>query len=308
MIAVTGATGYIGAALVARLARQGLGVLALTRGAAPAETRPQVRWLATPDGAPRASDLDACTAVVHLAGRAHTRVAVDAGRDLFDEANRELALRTAAAARQAGVRRFVFVSTLGVHGNWSASPVTADSPPQLDTPYARSKWAAELELKRAEAAGSTQLCIVRPPMVYGPRCPGNFARLVRLVRTGLPLPFGSVREVRSFVHVDNLASFLQRCAEHPTASGAFVVADGSDWTLPDLVRVIGQGVHRPARLLPFPPAALRAFAAVAGLRREMDSLTRPMLVDARATCQAFGWTPPVEPRQAAAEAAASYAS
>jgi UDP-glucose 4-epimerase len=266
-----------------------------------------VRWIGTADGAPRPDDLAGCSALVHLAGRAHTRVAVADGRDLFDEANRALALRTAAAARQAGVRRFVFVSTLGVHGNWSAAPVTADSPPQLDTPYARSKWAAEQELRELCAGGAMQLCIVRPPMVYGPGCPGNFGRLVRLVQRGIPLPFGSLRGTRSFVQVDNLAAFLQRCCAQDAPAGTFVVADGSDWSLPELVRAIAAALHRPARLLPFPPALLRLAAAAAGLRREMDSLTRPMPVDARDAWRAFGWTPPVDPGPALRDAAASHA-
>lgn len=305
MIAVTGATGYIGSALVERLAAGGQEVLAFTRGTAPAESRAGVRWQARADGVPLAGDLAGCSALVHLAGRAHTRVAHAGGRDLFEEANRTLALRTAAAARQAGLARFVFVSTLGVHGHRSEQPVTADSPPRLETPYARSKWAAEEDLRTACAGSTMQLCIVRPPMVYGPRCPGNFCRLARLVATGLPLPFGSVREVRSFVQVDNLASFLQHCCEPAAPAGTFVVADGSDWTLPQLLRAMAAGMGRSARLLPCPPVALRLGARLLGLGREMDSLTRPMPVDAAATRAAFGWVPPVDPARAVAAAAAS---
>ncbi|HEX7892069.1 MAG TPA: NAD-dependent epimerase/dehydratase family protein [Ramlibacter sp.] len=296
MIAVTGASGYIARRVLDRLAGQGVPAVAFSR--TPSPVSGAARWHAGADGVPTPGQLAGCSSVIHLAGRAHTRVANEGGRDLFDEANRVHALRCAQAARTAGVARFVFVSTLGVHGSWSAEPVRADSPIRANTPYARSKFAAERELQAMLAGGSMQLCIVRPPMVYGPGCPGNLPRLVRLVRSGVPLPFASARGVRSFIHVDGLASFLVRCAADGAPAGTFVIGDGSDWTLPDLVRAIASAQGRAARLIRFPLPMLRFAAAAAGRRREIESLTRPMQVDAGVAWEAFGWRPAIEPRQA----------
>ncbi|MNK56738.1 dTDP-glucose 4,6-dehydratase [compost metagenome] len=298
-IAVTGASGYIGLALLRCLGSQGHDVLAFTRHATPASAMP-IDWHIKPNGQPDAADLQGCDAMVHLAGRAHTRLAVQDGVDLFDRANRQLACATAAAAQAAGVPRFVQVSTLGVHGSWTAKPITETSALSGDTPYSQSKIAAEHELAALLSTGGTRLTIVRPPMVYGAACPGNFPRLVKLVKSGVPLPFGSVRGVRSFIHVDNLASFLAFCAVTPAAQGVFVAGDGSDFELPDLIRAIATGIGAPARLLPFPPALLRLAARMIGRQREIDSLTRPMPVD-WSKARMAGWTPPIAPARALAD-------
>lgn len=291
MIAVTGATGYIGRATLAELARRGLAVVAVSRygaGAAPAG----VQWRATGAGFPTAATFAGCDTVIHLAGRAHTTVAVADGQDLFDLENRQLALATAEAAHAAGARRFVFVSTLGVHGSGAAAPLRGDSPVHPQLPYARSKWEAEQQLTAWCAARGMALCIVRPPMVYGPRCPGNFARLVRMVRSGLPLPFAALHAQRSFIYVDNLASFLAECATQP-ATGAYVVADGSDWSVAQLVRAIGAELRLPVRSFPVPAALLRLAGKLTGKQREVDSLTLDMRVDPLPARHAFGWQPPV---------------
>ena len=250
--------------------------------------------------------LQGCDAIVHLAGRAHTRVALQDGVDLFDDSNRKLASATADAAHAAGVARFVQVSTLGVHGNWSARPVTETSALIGDTPYARSKVAAEQELAVQLNGTGTTLTIVRPPMVYGAGCPGNFPRLVKLVKSGMPLPFGSVTGTRSFIHVDNLASLLAHCAEQSGMAGVFIAGDGSDYELPELIRAIAAGIHRPARLVPFPPGLLRLAARALGRQREIDSLTRPMPVD-WSKIRAAGWTPPLATASALADALDNYA-
>lgn len=303
-VAVTGASGYIGLALLRCLASRGHQVLAFGRREMTTDDS-AVRWCIKADGRPNRADLQNCDAVVHLAGRAHTRVALQDGVDLFDDANRKLACATAAAARDAGVARFVQVSTLGVHGNWSAQPVNETSPLIGDTPYALSKIAAEQELAEQLSNSATALAIVRPPMVYGAGCPGNFPRLVKLVKRGIPLPFGSVTGIRSFVHVDNLASMLAYCAETPNVDGVFVAGDGSDFELPSLIRAIAAGVHAPSRLVPFPPGLLRLAAKVAGRQREIDSLTRPMPVD-WSKIRAVGWMPALNAANALAGTLESY--
>ncbi|MNR00735.1 hypothetical protein D3C85_1165180 [compost metagenome] len=142
-------------------------------------------------------------------------------------------------------------------------------------------------------------------MVYGAGCPGNFPRLVKLVKSGIPLPFGNVTGIRSFVHVDNLASMLAYCAETPNVDGVFVVGDGSDFELPDLIRAIAAGVQTSSRLVPFPPGLLRLAAKIIGRQREIDSLTRPMPVD-WSKIRASGWMPALNAASALAGTLASY--
>jgi len=290
---MTGASGYIGRALLQRAREQGHAVAVYARqpGNAPAGV------VELPYGAPVPDDFRQADALLNLAGRAHTTDTGD-GHDAFDEANHQLPLRLAEQARQAGVRRFVHVSSIGVHGNYAAGAVTEASPLAPDTPYTRSKVRGEQALQALYAATPQALAIVRPPMVYGPACPGNFTRLRKLLQTGVPLPFGAARACRSFVYVDNLADFLLGCAAHPAGHGVYVAADGSDYAVPQLLRAMGRELGRPARLFPVPPAWLRGAARLAGLRREMDSLTRPLLVDWARARAMLGWTPPVPPDEA----------
>lgn len=307
MIAVTGANGYIGRATLQWLAREGP-VVGVARMGAAISLPPSVSWRTTDASVPEPEAFFGCDCVIHLAGRAHTKVAITNGLDLFDLANRQYALNTAVAALAAGVRRFIFVSTLGVHGNWSAEPVLPNSPLRLDTPYASSKWAAEQELSHLCMDTSMALCIVRPAMVYGPGCPGNFQRLLKLVASGIPLPFGAMHSVRSFIQIDNLVSFLISCAMRPLPQhSVFVIGDGSDWSTAQLIRAIADALGKRSLDFPFPPAVLRLIANVAGCGREMDSLSRAMRVDASGAWQACSWIPPVEPTSALRDAVRAYA-
>ena len=297
MIAVTGASGYIGRAVVAELSRRGLAVAAVSRSVSAGKTPSGVLWRSIDDALPSAACFSGCTTVIHLAGRAHTTVAIANGRDLFDEENRQLALAIVKVAYSAGVHRFVFVSTLGVHGNGASVLLRGDSPIHPNTPYAYSKSAAEQQLTAWCAAHDMALCIVRPPMVYGPCCPGNFQRLVRLVKSGLPLPFASLRAQRSFIYVANLASFLAECAIQ-RATGTYLAADGSDWSVAQLVRIIGAELQVPVRSFSVPVTLLRFAGKVTRKQREIDSLTLPMRVDAELAWRVLGWQPPVAPPDA----------
>ena len=289
---ITGASGYIGRALLRQALERGHQVAIYAR------RHVECQGIAIlPFGTPVPDDFRQADALINLAGRAHT---TDPGPDhnAFQEANHQLPLWLAEQARQAGVRRFVHVSSIGVHGNTSPVPLTEASPLTPDTPYTHSKTQSEQGLQALFAATPQALTIVRPPMVYGPACPGNFTRLRKLLETGLPLPFGSVDARRSFIFVDNLADLLLHCAAHPGGHGVYLAGDGSDYAVPQLLRAMGHELGRPARLFPVPPAWLRGAAWLVGFRREMDSLTRPLLVDwarARAT---LDWTPPADPATA----------
>lgn len=296
MIAVTGANGYIGRAVVLELSRRGLPVVAVSRSGCP-HASSALQWRITDQSFPSVATFVDCDTVIHLAGRAHTKVAYANGQDLFDLENRELALKTAEAAYAAGVNRFVFISTLGVHGSGAEVPLRADSPIHPELPYARSKWSAEQQLSSWCKARGMALCIVRPPMVYGPNCPGSFPRLVRLVRSGLPLPFSILHAQRSFIYVENLASFLAECAQQEV-TGTYLVSDGSDWSVIQLVRAIGSELRLPVRTFAVPAKLLRLVGKLIGKQREVDSLTMPMCVDAEEARRDFGWLPRVVPQDA----------
>jgi len=308
MIAITGANGYIGRATLLWAAAHDEKVIGISRSKPNFSLPPSSSWRVV-DGADLQPEvfLD-CSCVIHLAGRAHTTIAIVGGEDLFDQSNRQFALNTAVAAHAAGVHRFVFVSSLSVHGNQSVELVRYDSPLCLDTPYARSKWSAEQALASYCASVGMELRIVRPPMVYGPNCPGNFSRLVKLVALGFPLPFGSMRSVRSFIQVDNLSSFLLICATRSVIEhNVFVIGDGSDWSTAELVRSITLALGKRPRTFPFPTALLSLAAASLDREREFASLSKSMRIDLLPAWQACKWQPPVSPSNGLIAAVRSYA-
>ena len=275
-ILVTGAAGFIGQSLVAHLRRGGRDVLPVTR-----------------DMVARMTDVDA---VVHLAARAH--VVADKAADPLEEFRRVNVMETerlADAAVRGGVRRFVLVSSIGVLGNDSGGRAfTAADPPHPSEPYAVSKWEAEQRLLERVAGTAIEAVIVRPPLVYGPGVKGNFLRLLRLVNSGLPLPFAGLEARRSFVGLQNLCGLLEACIDHPAAAGrVLLAADGEDVTLPELLDAIARGLGRPARLFKVPWLLVESFASMAGRREDLARLVGSLRVDASETRQVLGWQPHV---------------
>ena len=291
MIAVTGANGYIAQATLRFLASNSQPVVAVSRGRPSYQPPDGVIWRDS-EGISSLSELFlGCESVIHLAGLAHVRSKKKPEVE-FDLANRKYALDIAANAKVAGVKKFIFVSTVGVHGSWSPSVINSDSPISPDTSYALSKAKAETELEIFCLENHMQLCIVRPPMVYGPRCPGNFSRLVRLVKSGLPLPFGAATAVRSFIHVDNLASFLALCAISEFKEIAkVVISDGSDWSTKELVQGISLALGISQKLFNMPEKLIYFLGRPLGLERQLNSLFKPMRIGCEADVNLLNWTP-----------------
>lgn len=240
-------------------------------------------------------------AVAHLAARAHV-LREDAADPLaaFRAVNAEGTRRLAESARAAGVRRVVYVSTIGVHGvKTEGRPFDESSPFAPESRYAQSKLEGETALREALAGSPTEWVILRPPLVYGPDAPGNFGRLVRLVKRGVPLPFGSLRNRRSLIYVENLADAIVRCADHPAAANeAFVVSDGEDLSTAELVRGIAEASGAPARLLPCPRTLLRCAGAMLGRRGDVGRLIDDLTVDASKLRARLAWSPPLDARAA----------
>lgn len=291
---VTGADGFIGRHLCARLERRGLRVTRAARArSADAAGRVATGDLAQCD---RLRDyLAGHDAIVHLAGRAHVlrETAADPSA-AFRRANVDATAHLAQAAVDAGVARLVFVSSIGVLGNRSDRPLTEADLPSPVEPYAQSKLQAERVLATIASRSRLQVVVLRPPLVYGPHCPGNLARLARLVARGLPLPLAGVMSRRSLLGVDNLASLIEAALTHPAAAGEiFHAADGEDLSLPELIQHLADGLGVPARLFRFPLRPLSLAARILGVGNAFDKLTAPLRVDASKARRLLGWTPEV---------------
>lgn len=296
-IVVTGSSGFIGSMLNRMLLERGHEVVAVPR---------ELLMAKRETGNAQALELlmrDAA-AVIHLAARAH--VIVERQKDPLSEfrkVNLTVAVDTFEAAVRAGVPRFVCVSSIGVLGTASGNRIFTESdPPSPEEPYAISKWEAEQALRAMQVTSpSTELVIVRPPLVYGPGVKGNFLRLLRLIHSGLPLPLGRVKNQRSYVGVGNLCEFLMLCALHPQAKGLFLVSDGEDVSTPDLLNLIAEAMGKRSRLFGFPRLPLQALATVLGKGAELERLTGSLRVDSSLARSSLGWSPSTNLRRGIVE-------
>ena len=202
-------------------------------------------------------------------------------------------LHLARQAIAAGVRRFVFVSTVKVNGEGRSTPYSETDVPEPHDPYAASKWAAECGLRELAKASAMEIVILRPPLVYGPGVSANFERMMRTIVAGWPLPFDRMRNFRSMIFVGNLASVIALCLTHPQAANrTFLVSDGEDLSTPELLRRLGRALQRPARLIPVPAALLRAVFRLVGKAGVAQRLCASLRVDISSLREALGWSPP----------------
>ena len=208
----------------------------------------------------------------------------------------------------AGLRRFVFISSIKVNGEQTTSgPFTESDVPRPDDAYGMSKWEAEQALWETAGRTGLEVVVLRPPLVYGPGAPGNFNRLLRFIRRGIPLPLASIRNQRSFMYVDNLCDAIQECLQHPAAAGrTFLLSDGEDISTPELIRLLSQYLGRRSRLIPFPPALLEAGAKVLGFRGEAERLLGSLRVDSSAIRETLHWNPPYPLREGLRATAQAY--
>lgn len=301
-VLITGASGFIGRQLSVELRRRFMSVRVSRRPGSTAT--PSIEGIevipATGAGTAAADWVDAvagCSTVIHLAARAHVlRETHEDPASIYHTVNVEYAHACAEAAACAGVQRFVFVSSIGVHGGSSGSkPFCIDSPIAPHTLYACSKVAAELALADTARRSGMALTVLRPPLVYGSSAPGNFGAFLRAVARGIPLPLGAVTENRrSLVALDNLVDLIAICINHPAAANrTFLVSDGEDLSTADLLLRLGQAMGKPARLLPIPPALLQAGARLLGKGDMAQRLFGNLQVDISYTCQTLGWKPPI---------------
>lgn len=296
---VTGANGFVGRALCEVLRERGQPMRAVVRGAAHnlatatnvaavGSIGPETDWSAT---------LDGIGAVVHLAARVHVmhENAPDA-LAAFRQVNTHGTLNLARQASVAGVKRFVFMSSVKVNGERTqpGRAFTEADPPMPQDSYGLSKDEAERGLHKIGADTGMEVVVIRPPLVYGPGVKANFDALIRGVRRGLILPLGVVDNRRSLVALGNLIDFITTCVTHPLAANqTFLVSDGNDLSTPDLIRGLARAAGVASRLLPVPLLALQIAAALVGKRDMLGRLCGNLQVDIAKARGLLQWTPPL---------------
>jgi nucleoside-diphosphate-sugar epimerase len=305
-ILVTGSTGFIGRRLCSRLAAEGYLLRCAVRSLAQVQADdricvgdigPETRWK---------EGLSGIDAVVHTA--AGTHVMAEQAVDPLDEYRRinvHGTLNLARQAAEAGVRRFVFLSSIKVNGERTLpdSPFTPDDVPAPEDSYGKSKLEAEQGLQQLAQQTGMDVVIIRPPLVYGPGVKGNFARMMRLVEKGVPLPLGAVRNQRSLVGLDNLVDLIVTCIDHPEAANQiFLAGDGEDVSTPELLRGLAKAMDKPARLIPLPAGVLMFGATLLGKRAVAQRLLGSLQVDISKTREMLGWEPLISVETALKEA------
>jgi nucleoside-diphosphate-sugar epimerase len=276
---VTGASGFVGVALSSFLTEVGW----LVR-------KDPLRLMVHPEK--WRSMMMGAQCVVHLAARVHKLKVDPRAQAAYHEINVEGSRFVAEQAVLAGVKRFVFLSSVKVNGEGGELPFRATDEPDPQDAYGISKLAAERIIREVCDLGNIECIIIRPPLVYGPGVKANFRRLMSLVDLGLPLPLGSIRNQRSLVGLSNLVSFIEHCMTHPLAGGkTWLIADDESISTPELLRRIAHHMSRRMRLIPFSPKWLRHLAVPLQLRAEIARLCDSLLVDSSPARIELGWRP-----------------
>ena len=297
MILVTGAAGYIGGAITRALAVSGV----LVTGGVRRETAlPNgVLPLITGDLTTAAVNLTGFTAVIHAAGLGHRRGVPEA---VWRSANVDAAINLARQAREAGVRKFILISTAHIHGRVHDGTVTDSTPPNPMDHYAVSKLQAEEAVAAAFGPG---LAIIRPAAVIGPHCPGNLQLLMKLLKRSAPLPFASIVNQRSFIDVQDLARLALLIVQSESPPPVVLAALPEAIATPALIRALATGMGVRPRLLPCPPGILATGAALLRRTAMWQSLAGSFVANPQAAL-ALGWTPAKTLSQSLRETCAAY--
>ena len=297
---VTGASGFVGFALLERLKLNGDTVVEVGRRQSGSDAGCFFQINDFSADTLFTEALSGCDVVIHLAARVH--VMHDSADDplaAFQAVNLHGTVNLARQAARAGVRRFVYVSSIKVNGEYTCGqPFTELDEPKPQDPYAVSKWQAEQALHQIGRETGMEIVIVRPPLVYGPGVKANFYSLMKLVSKRLPLPLGAIRNRRSMIYVGNLADALITCATHPAAAGqTYLVSDGEDVSTPQLVKEIAAAMQRPDRVFPFLLSVMRFCARMIGRSSAVDRLTQSLEIDSSKIRKELGWRPPYSMQQ-----------
>lgn len=297
---VTGGSGFVGSALLTAVKKAGYNATVLRRSKAeniPIFNNVQINTLDGDTDFTELLDGAANGVVIHTAARAH--VMVDTASDplaLYRVVNVDGTLNLARQAAAAGIKRFIFISSVKVNGEQTepGSTFTEKQLPQPEDAYGLSKAEAELGLKQIAASTGMELVIIRPPLVYGPGVKGNFAAMIKVTARNLPLPFGKVGNKRSLVALDNLIDLIMTCIEHPKAANqTFLVSDDNDVSTTELLKMMTRAAGKHPRLLPVPVSWLTLAGKLTGKKAVVDRLCSNLQVDITHTKETLNWKPPV---------------
>jgi nucleoside-diphosphate-sugar epimerase len=302
---VTGANGFVGSAAARHLAGRGHQVLGQVRSLASMESllkdellTPTIQRLQAylTDISGFTEALQGCNAVLHCAARVHqVQETVSDPMAAYMQVNRDATLALARAAASAGVQRFVFLSSIKVHGEFSLAgqPFKPDDVLQPTDPYGMSKYEAEQGLEAIAAQTGMQVVIVRPPLVYGPGVKANFLSMMRWLQRGIPLPLDAIRNQRSLLGLGNLVDLLEQCLTHPNAANQTLLAsDGHDVSTTELLHAMAAALKVKARLLALPQPWLEGALGLLGRSGMAQRLCGNLAVDISHTRSTLGWSPP----------------
>lgn len=308
---ISGANGFVGKALCAELIRRGQHITAAVRSMNSLPEYPEAIVIGEIDsGTNWTTALRNVDIVVHLAARVH--IMHDDATDPLTEFLKINLHATSNLARQAacsGAKRFIYVSSIKVNGEQTSAtqPFTELDKSNPQDFYGISKWKAEQELRNIAQETGLEIVIVRPPLVYGPGVKGNLARILAVIARRTPLPFSSVRNLRSLIYVENLVDALIVCSTHPDAAGqTYLVCDDEDISTPDLLRQLGNGMGCPALLFPFPSDWLRILGKLFGKSNTIERLLSSLRVDSGKIRHDLSWKPPYTLHQGLHKTAESY--
>ncbi|MFM2429987.1 MAG: hypothetical protein RLZZ511_1200 [Cyanobacteriota bacterium] len=301
-ILITGASGFVGQAVCQRAIASYPDTTTITAVFRQLDRQRQLHPAITPLITPsllaladHTEQLKSIDCIIHLAARVHQMH--DRATDplaAFRAVNTEATCALAQAAAQAGVKRFIYLSSIKVNGEGTThQPYRETDLAHPGDPYGISKWEAEIQLQQIAEQTCLEVVIIRPPLVYGPGVKANFLQMLRIIRKGIPLPLGAIRNQRSLVYVENLADAIITAALHPDAANqTFLVSDGSDCSTPQLIRQLAQSLDRSPRLIPVPVPLLKLIGKLTGKSAAIDRLTGSLAVDSSKIRQTLNWTPP----------------
>ncbi|MBV6824266.1 SDR family oxidoreductase [Pseudomonas sp. PD9R] len=299
-VLLTGASGFVGAAVQANLLADQRFSLRSVYRRVPTQVPIGLEVSQVPGLEPDTDwqvPLENVEVVIHSAARVHVMNENEADPlAAFRRANVQGTLRLAEQAAQAGVRRFIYLSSIKVNGEGTlpGHPYTADDQPAPLDPYGVSKLEAEQALQALAAKTGMEVVIIRPVLVYGPGVKANFRNMMGWLNKGVPLPLGAITNKRSLVALDNLVDLVVTCIQHPGAANqVFLVSDDEDLSTSELLRRMGRALGRPARLLPLPMWLLSTTAQLLGKKALSQRLCGSLQVDIRKTKALLDWTPAI---------------
>ena len=299
---VTGANGFVGQAFCMEAIARGINISGATRRHC--ELLPNVKSFVVGDingETDWSMALKECDVIIHLAARVH--VMFDGADDPlaeFRKVNIEGTEHLARCAAASGVKRFVYVSSIGVNGFLTNenSKFCEERLANPHSPYALSKWEAEKVLKKVASETGLDVVIVRPPLVYGLGAPGNFAQMLHAVSSAIPLPLASIKNKRDLIYIGNLVDVLLLCAKHPMAVGqTYLVSDGESISTPNLLKWLAEAIGRKCRIFPMPITILKVLAKVFGKSAQLERLTGSLQIDSSKIRRELGWIPPYTLKQ-----------